>query len=81
MSKMEKAKGAQFPSREIVDSIRKEYPAGTRVRLVRMDDSQAPSIGTLGTVTGVDDIGSLLVKWDNGSGLHVVYGEDLVEKV
>lgn len=81
MSKVEKAKGTQFPSREVVDSIRSEYPPGTRVRLVKMDDSQAPPIGTLGTVTGVDDIGSLLVRWDNGSGLHVVYGEDLVEKV
>ena len=70
-----------FPSRETVERIRREYPAGTRVELVRMDDVQAPPIGTLGTVLGVDDTGSLLMRWDNGSGLNVVYGEDLVRKL
>lgn len=71
----------RFPSREIVERIRREYPAGTRVELVRMDDAQAPLAGTLGTVLGVDDTGSLLMRWDNGSGLNVVYGEDIVRKV
>lgn len=71
----------RFPSKEIVEGIRREYPAGTRVELVRMDDPQAPPIGTLGTVLGVDNAGSLLMRWDNGSGLNVVYGEDIVRKV
>ena len=71
----------KFPSREIVERIRREYPAGTRVELVRMDDVQAPPAGTKGTVNGVDDTGSLLMRWDNGSGLNVVYGEDVVKKV
>ncbi len=70
-----------FPSREIVECVRREYPVGTRVELVRMDDAQAPPIGTLGTIRGVDDTASLLVRWDNGSGLNVVYGEDIVRKV
>ncbi len=70
-----------FPSKEKVDRIRKEYPRGTRVELVRMDDLQAPPPGTPGTVLGVDDTGSLLMRWDNGSGLNVVYGEDLVRKL
>ena len=38
-------------------------------------------IGTKGTVTGVDNTGSLLVNWDNGSGLNVVWGVDAVRKV
>ena len=71
----------KFPSREIVERIRREYPAGTRVELVRMDDAQAPPVGTKGTVKGVDDTGSLLMRRDNGSGLNVVYGEDIVRKV
>ena len=70
-----------FPSRETVERVRRQYPSGTRVELVRMDDIQAPPVGTLGTVLGVDDTGSLLMKWDNGSGLNVVYGEDLVRKI
>ena len=68
----------RFPSRETIEMVRKQYPAGTRVELVRMDDRQAPPPGTKGTVLGVDDTGSLLMRWDNGSGLNVVYGEDIV---
>lgn len=71
----------KFPSREIVERVRREYPAGTRVELVRMEDVQAPPIGTKGTVTGVDDTASVMVAWDNGSHLHVIYGEDKIRKV
>lgn len=71
----------RFPSRETVEHVRRDYPAGTRVELLRMDDVQAPPIGTQGTVLGVDDTGSLLMRWDNGSRLNVVYGEDLVKKL
>lgn len=70
-----------FPSREIVEKVRREYPKGCRVVLERMDDVQAPPIGTEGTVTGVDDTASVMVKWDNGSSLHVVYGEDRCRKL
>ena len=70
-----------FVKREIVERLRKQYPVGTRVELVRMNDEQAPPIGTLGTVTGVDDIGSIMVSWDNGGSLNVVYGEDLCKKI
>lgn len=70
-----------FPNREIVAALRAEYPSGTRVKLLKMDDIQAPPVGTLGTVSGIDDTGSIMVRWDNGSGLFVVYGEDVVEKV
>ncbi len=66
-----------FPSRETVERIRKQYPVGCRVELVRMDDIQAPPMGTKGIVTGVDDTGSIMVRWENGSSLNVVYGEDL----
>lgn len=52
------------------------FPRGCRVELVRMDDPQAPPIGTLGTVIGVDDVGTIHVNWDNGSGLGVAFGED-----
>ena len=71
----------KFLSREIVEEIRKRYPKGSRVALVFMDDTQAPPVGTLGTILGVDDIGSLMVEWDNGSHLNVIYGEDKVRIV
>ena len=71
----------RFPSKEIVEQVRRQYPAGTRVKLLHMDDVQAPPIGTRGTVTGVDDTASLLVAWDNGSHLNVICGEDKVRRI
>ena len=71
----------RFPSKAVVEVLRRQYPVGTRVELVRMDDPQAPPIGTKGTVKGVDDIGSILVAWDNGCGLSVAYGADICRKV
>ena len=66
----------RFPNKEQIELLRKKYPTGTRVELRQMEDVQAPPRGTKGTVYGVDDTGSLLVHWDNGSGLNVIYGVD-----
>ena len=71
----------RFPSKAVVEVLRRRYPVGTRGELVRMDDPQAPPIGTKGTVKGVDDIGSIMVAWDNGCGLSVAYGADICRKV
>lgn len=68
-------------SHETVERLRKQYPAGCRVELLEMNDTQAPPVGTLGTVIGVDDIGSIMVRWDNGCGLSVAYGEDRCRRV
>lgn len=69
-----------MPSRETVNQLRSRYPVGTRIELTGMNDMQAPPIGTKGTVTGVDDIGSIMVHWDNGSSLSLVYGVDSCRK-
>ena len=68
----------RFPSRETVERLRRQYPAGTRIELLSMDDPQTPPKGTRGTVLAVDDIASLIVAWDNGSSLNVAYGVDQV---
>ena len=62
--------------RKVVDDLRERYPKGTRVELIRMEDIQAPPAGTKGTVTAVDDMGTIHVRWDNGSSLGVAYGAD-----
>ena len=66
---------------EILASLRERFPQGTRVELLRMDDPQAPPIGTKGTVRGVDDTGSIMVAWDSGGSLNVLYGVDQCRKV
>ena len=70
-----------FISDECLAQLRKQFPAGSRVELVKMDDPQAPPVGTKGTVRGVDGIGSVMVSWDNGCGLSIAYGEDICRKL
>ena len=70
-----------FISDECLAQLRKQCPAGSRVELVKMDDPQAPPVGTKGTVRGVDGIGSVMVSWDNGCGLSIAYGEDICRKL
>ena len=71
----------RIPSKDIINKLRNQYLKGSRVKLIRMRDPQAPSVGTCGTVTGVDDIGSIMVAWDNGSSLSVVYGIDSCRRI
>ncbi len=65
----------------MIGVIKERYKPGMRVRLLKMNDKQAPPVGTLGTVRGVDDIGSVMVAWDNGRGLNVALDEDEIEVI
>ena len=59
--------GLKMRSVEEIKRIRGMYLPGMRIKLVKMDDIQAPPVGTEGTIRGVDDIGSIQVDWDTGS--------------
>jgi len=62
--------------------LRDNYPTGTRVILIKMDDPYTKlKSGVKGTVILVDDIGTIHVKWDSGSSLGVAYGEDICKKI
>ena len=66
-----------FPSREEVRHLRYLYPPGRIVMLAEMyDEPQAPPRGTCGEIRGVDDAGSILVRWDNGSSLSLIPSVD-----
>lgn len=68
--------------KEVLDRLRKEYPIGSRVELVYMNDAYRDlEAGLQGTVTDVDDVGTIHVNWDNGSCLGVAYGEDKCRKI
>ena len=70
-------------SKEALERLRKEYTVGCRVELTKMKDPYRTDLvpGCKGTVTGVDDAGSIHVRWDIGSSLAVVYGEDACKKL
>lgn len=64
--------------KETLEKLRKDYPAGARVELIHMDDPYSKKLypGSKGTVRSVDDMGTIHVRWDCGSSLGVIYGED-----
>ena len=69
----------EFLPKHKLDELRHTYFKGLRVRLVSMNDFQAPPEGTAGTVEEVEDLGTIHVKWDNGCGLGVIPGEDVID--
>lgn len=72
---------SNLPSKHTVERIRKQYPSGTRVTLVHMNDPYSTlKPGDQGTVDFVDDTGTIFCTWDSGSSLGVVYGVDVVCK-
>jgi hypothetical protein len=66
-----------FLSKASVERIKAQYPIGTRIELIAMEDPHAPiAPGTQGVVELVDSIGTLHMKWDNGRTLGIIPGED-----
>jgi hypothetical protein len=73
---------SSFPSKAAVKARRARYPDGCRVELVSMNDPYTTlKPGDQGTVTHVDDIGSVFIRWDNGEGLAAAYGEDEIRRL
>lgn len=71
-----------FPNKQIVEKIRQQYPKGTRVELIHMDDpyNKLP-VKARGTVQSVDDIATIHVAWDCGSLLGIAYGADQCRRI
>lgn len=66
------------PNQKMIEMMNEKL-VGKRVRLIRMNDPQAPPRGTEGEITIVDCMGTIHVKWDNGSSLGLIDGEDAYE--
>ena len=67
---------------KMLKQLKSYYTPGTRVMLIRMNDLYTKlQPGTKGTVTGVDDIGTIHVNWDSGSSLGIAFGEDECRKI
>ena len=67
---------------ELLKQLKEYYTPGTRVMLIRMSDPYTNlRQGDRGTVTMVDDIGTIHVNWDRGSTLGVVFREDECRRI
>lgn len=64
-----------------VKKLRREYPPGTKIELVKMDDCGSQASGTKGVVTGVDDLGTIHMNWDDGCLLGLIPGVDKFKTV
>ena len=63
----------KFPNKEYIEQLRKKYPVGTKIQLISMCDEKYPVLpGTIGEVTHIDDMGSIHMKWQNGSSLALI---------
>lgn len=65
-----------FPSESTLKYYRTIYPPGTRIQLDEMEDPNPIPVGTKGEITGIDDAGNALMKWDNGRSLSLIIGVD-----
>ena len=75
--KGEKAMNEWEKERQQAKRYKEQYPPGTRLQLINMEDPYEPvESGTRGTVKLVDDIGQIHMHCDNGRTLALVPGQD-----
>ena len=71
----------RIPTDREIQALRVQFPAGTRVKLIKMDDPYTHlKPGDWGTVQGVDDAGQIMMKWDSGGSLSLIPGEDIFQQ-
>lgn len=63
-----------------LENMKKRFAEGTYITLLKMNDPFNKNMhqGLLGASTFIDDAGTTHARWENGSALGVVYGEDAV---
>jgi hypothetical protein len=71
-----------FPDKDTIARLRAQYPPGTRVEFISMNDPYSKlEPGERGFVSEVDDIGTVHISWDSGSSLGAAYGADQIKAV
>lgn len=67
---------------DVLKRIREQYPVGCTVEIIEMcDPYRDMPAGMRGTVTHVDDTGTVFARWENGSSLGAVHGFDRIRRV
>lgn len=65
---------------KILKQLQRKYPKGTKVKLLSMKDLQAPPVGTIGEVWGVEK-DAIKVQWEDGSDLSLILDLDAFQVV
>jgi hypothetical protein len=72
----------RMPNNDELLALREEFPQGTRVELISMEDSFTElKAGDRATVVGVDGYGDILCNWDKGSSLKLIPSADRFRKL
>ena len=61
--------------------LKKRFPAGSLVELMKMEDKDSPPLGTKGEVLHVDAWGTVHVLWETGSTLGIIPSVDEIRLV
>ncbi len=73
---------SNYPNKGQLEFIRSKFPEGCRIELVSTKDPYTNlKRGDQGTVTFVDDMATIHINWDNGSGLGMVYPVDIIRRI
>lgn len=64
-----------------IEGYKRNFPPGTEVELISMEDARAIPAGTKGVVDFVDDVGTLHVNWENGRRLGICPDVDRFRKL
>jgi len=71
-----------IPSAEMINRLREQYPVGCRIELVKMNDHYSKlKPGDRGSVLFIDSLGTIHLRWDCGSTLGLIIGEDRFRRV
>lgn len=73
---LEKQISKNKPSIDEINNNKKKITEGTRIELIKMYDLNALPCGSKGIVKGIDDVGNIIMNWDNGSTIPLVIGTD-----
>lgn len=71
-----------IPSAEMINRLREQFPVGCRIELECIKDHYSKlKPGDRGSVMFIDSLGTIHLRWDSGSTLGLIIGEDRFRRV
>lgn len=64
-----------------VEKVKRLFPAGTKIKCIKMKGESSIPSGMTGIVQFIDDAGTIFPRWENGSLLGIIPDKDEFSKV